>query len=303
MIDIHKTNVPDLRIQYRYQTLLEERNLVLHFDEPDVYDYPGWPFTIPVISTDGGDQTFAMTELPALSQRGSFAQLSPSYSPQILLRKEIGNHRMNKPATQLRSSLVCGEDSPIDSQEGGSVEMSPCGSFRSLAPSISFTEVSVSNTNLDQSATQRSRSTRKIDPEPSLLREVATKLMANKDQPDHLTTLKPPHPVIVDETGDVQPLFKALSLSEPTSPSTESKLMSQSVKISSKTQFELPMTLVNQARQVIPGVLSAVANKRRTKSLERPIDVAENGSRETMSEGEDAKIRKKKDGLRMTPLQ
>jgi hypothetical protein len=127
--------------------------------------------------------------------------------------------------------------------------------------------------------------------------------MANKDQPDHLTTLKPPHPVIVDETGDVQPLFKALSLSEPTSPSTESKLMSQSVKISSKTQFELPMTLVNQARQVIPGVLSAVANKRRTKSLERPIDVAENGSRETMSEGEDAKIRKKKDGLRMTPLQ
>jgi hypothetical protein len=35
-LDIHKTNVPDMRIQFRYQTLLEERNMVLHFDEPDV---------------------------------------------------------------------------------------------------------------------------------------------------------------------------------------------------------------------------------------------------------------------------
>ena len=46
--DIHKTNIPDLRIQYRYQTLLEERHLILYFDYPDYYDYPGWPYRIPV---------------------------------------------------------------------------------------------------------------------------------------------------------------------------------------------------------------------------------------------------------------
>lgn len=38
--NIHKTNVPDMRLQYRYQTLLEERNLVLHFNEPGIYSYP-----------------------------------------------------------------------------------------------------------------------------------------------------------------------------------------------------------------------------------------------------------------------
>lgn len=49
--DIHKTNIPDLRISYRYQTLLEERHLVLHFDQPEIYSYPGWPKRISVIKS------------------------------------------------------------------------------------------------------------------------------------------------------------------------------------------------------------------------------------------------------------
>jgi AMP deaminase len=31
--DIHKTNVPDMRIQFRHQTLMEERNMIVNFDK------------------------------------------------------------------------------------------------------------------------------------------------------------------------------------------------------------------------------------------------------------------------------
>jgi AMP deaminase len=49
--DIHKTNVPDIRIRFRYQTLLEERKMILHRDD-DEFTYPGWPFKIPIVKNN-----------------------------------------------------------------------------------------------------------------------------------------------------------------------------------------------------------------------------------------------------------
>jgi hypothetical protein len=96
--EIHKTNVPDLRVSYRYQTLLEERNLVLHFDEPEVYTYPGWPYKITVLNAEhavggmtghGGDvspdprhvlMSEAETALVREASQKGFTQLDDNFS-------------------------------------------------------------------------------------------------------------------------------------------------------------------------------------------------------------------------------
>lgn len=73
---------------------------MLHFDEPHIYDYPGWPYVIPVVSTpaDNGDANAAtdgyaagqvvMTKQPSLSAQSS-ATLLPGFAPQQpLFRKQ-----------------------------------------------------------------------------------------------------------------------------------------------------------------------------------------------------------------------
>lgn len=116
--DIHKTNVPDLRIQYRYQTLLEERNMVLHYDEPDIYDYPGWPYPIPVLAIDQltGDshllqsasssasnqqQRSLAVNQQSVSKNSSFVSLSP-----VNVRKQaaITGHFKQQQQQQLQQS-------------------------------------------------------------------------------------------------------------------------------------------------------------------------------------------------------
>jgi hypothetical protein len=75
--DIQKSNVPDLRVSYRYQTLLEERNLVLHYDDPSLYTYPGWPYKIPVLTSETSSPDALMSRVPLSGHSVSSPHPSP----------------------------------------------------------------------------------------------------------------------------------------------------------------------------------------------------------------------------------
>ena len=96
--DIHKTNLPDLRISYRYQTLLEERNLIMHYDEPRVYTYPGWPYRIPVLTSDTSSPDALMSRTPI----SAHSTVSPHPSP-YSTRRNLQKHHPRRMSSDLLS--------------------------------------------------------------------------------------------------------------------------------------------------------------------------------------------------------
>lgn len=102
-LDIHKTNVPNIRLQFRYQTLLEERNMVLHHNKPHFYDYPGW--ALPLNVTSPPDVTIRFPNMPfsfdSMRYRSSSLELrqlgSPAVSKSTLSLKPINDKAHHPP--------------------------------------------------------------------------------------------------------------------------------------------------------------------------------------------------------------
>ncbi|KAI0244424.1 AMP deaminase, partial [Massospora cicadina] len=85
--NMEKTNVPNLRIAYRYETLMEEVNMVRHFNVPD--PQPGAAmlsqpndFSLDAASGDGGSTLFSPGSLLNANVGASAAVYAPDLLPQ-----------------------------------------------------------------------------------------------------------------------------------------------------------------------------------------------------------------------------
>jgi hypothetical protein len=316
--DIHKTNVPDLRMQYRYQTLLEERNLVLHFDEPHIYDYPGWPYVIPVISTTDDDNgTIVMTKLPSLSAQSSVISLNSPNSPQVALRRQVAAEKSSK----LKESMVNRTDANETEVAAPETETAQ-SSMADVRPRPYEEEESRDNLADDAATRAKDILSKNVSIDDGGQQETFDEELTNRlsslvglnvknvharAKSDNWTKSKADNSTTADLFANMDPkameaVAKTMSKSTSGAPSVTTSSLSVNNAASSSSRsavssMGIPMAL-QQPPKVVPGIVSASLNRRRTKSLE---DSKEDS--ETAIESESSKaIRKEKAKLKMTQM-
>lgn len=332
--DIHKTNVPDLRVEYRYQTLLEERNLVLHYDEPYVYSYPGWPFTIPV-ACPLGNSNVILQRNPSYSS--SLSLVSPLSSPNPIPRKDFVKVTETR-TSPLKNSLHVNDIVQSKDELGNIHTFERFHSAQDMNPGVAITapeeqsKITPAVEKLKQIETvqadalsEEAVSEEALDRltqsyiEPREYREKSeTHQRRASLSPDDLRApknkgLKMSIPMYVqvqrqqlEPDEPIQPLFQNMSISEPATP--EPGMTSYPVSKPPSTN------LSSQPFKMIPGVMSI---RRRTKSMDDPDDLTttKEPAKASKSEGASSEddvgsnnqsstsksIRRERNKLKMTP--
>ena len=333
-----------MRVQYRYQTLLEERNLVLHFDEPHIYDYPGWPYIIPVVSTNTDENgTIVMTKLPSLSAQSSLTSLlSAGSSPAIGSRKPVVekskmHHVVSAADLQTETNSESNSTSNLhrqptnesDSQSQVNLteaqQMTSSSKNAVLSKNVSIdneengsrTEGRGDETDMDYGAELVAAQIERLS---MSLGDLMSKDDAKGDGDASKSGASSPTRSAPDSelVSSMEPseLFSSIdskvigsvskfqgsksSGSQAASVSTSSTSVSGGAgggsssggaSTSSNNGMGIPLML-QQPMKMIPGVLMASAQRRRTKSLEEPVPV----------ESATAAIRKEKAKLKMTKM-